>query len=182
MEIYTASVDHSRESIEAMCIMQFNMFQRPKKIIATVLALALILWGILGALSSAYAIALIAIGCVVLASLDAPARALAQTIYEGFGKKPPRVEYSFTDSDFTYSRDGERLALSSLIRLVDDGTYLYLYVSKKTAYLIDRKTVIGKEGLTGLKKLLSERSGQDWKKVRPMFSFSLGEMLFSRRK
>ena len=127
MEIYTASVTHSRESIEAMCIMQFNMFQRPKKIIATVLALALILWGILGALSSAYAIALIAIGCVVLASLDAPARALAQTIYEGFGKKPPRVEYSFTDSDFTYSRDGERLALSSLIRLVVELTGVHIY-------------------------------------------------------
>lgn len=162
--------------------MQFNQFQLYKKIIAVVLAMALILWGLLGSLGSAFSIAVIALGCVVLASLDAPAKALAQTIYEGFGKKPPHVDYSFTDSDFTYSRDGEKIPLSSLIRLVDDGTYLYLYVSKKTAYLLDRKTVSGKDGLLGLKNLLSESSGQSWKQVNPRWSFSLGGLLFSRRK
>ena len=146
-------------------------------------AFACILLGLGGSFLGGFSLLLIASGALVVSGLNAPAKALAKNLYDGFGGKPPFVSYSFFPDSFTYAPDSEPVPYSSVIRLVDDGEYLYLYVSKKTAYMVTDSSVNGDNGLAGLKAMLSRACGQTWKTPKKFSLFSgiydSGEGLFS---
>lgn len=147
-------------------MMQYNQFQAWKRIFGIVFGFACIVIGLESSFSSSFGLLLIAAGAIVLSSLNAPAKALAKTLCDGFGGNPPFVNYTFSPEAFTYAENGEPVPYSSVVRLVDDGEFLYIYVSKKTAYMVSDFSVEGNGGLPGLKKLLAKGSGQEWRKPK----------------
>lgn len=146
--------------------MQYNQFQAWKRIFGIIFGFVCIVLGLNSAFSSTLGLLMIAAGAVVLSSLNAPAKALAKTLYDGFNGRPPLVNYRFSPKAFTYAENGEEVPYASVIRLVDDGEFLYIYVSKKTAYMVSDYSVEGNGGLAGLKKLLAKGSGQEWRKPK----------------
>lgn len=72
------------------------------------------------------------------------------------------------------------IAYSSLIRLVEDEGYLYLYISRLSAYMIDKATVA--PDVASLKALIGKQTGLTWTRPTSFFNFSLRTLIAGRRK
>ncbi|MBO7423426.1 MAG: hypothetical protein J6T99_08595, partial [Oscillospiraceae bacterium] len=54
--------------------------------------------------------------------------------------------------------------------------YLYLYISRESAYMVNAASVYGEGGLNGLKTLISEKSGCKWTKPSSFWSFNIDNL------
>lgn len=181
MKEYTASIRHSATTVRKLCNMQYNTFQYWKKLIGGAFSLLLIVLSVYSGLGSILSVVFLALGCFLISNLNAPARANADTIIEAFKGKYPAPTYSFFPDGFSYEEGGELIPYSSIVRLVDDQAYLYIYVSRMTSYMVDNSTVSGKKGLSGLKTFLSDKTGLDWRPPFSIFKTKVIDLLPRRR-
>lgn len=170
MPKYTASMQHNAQSIYKLAETQFNTFQFHKKIIRLLLALLLIFIGVFVRGNYFMPWACLIGGCILISSLNARPKYNARKICEGMKGKYPKSDYSFYDKGFKFYEKGELIPYARLICLVEDKNYFYLYVSKQSAYMVDRATVSGGDS-NALRRFLSSRTGLDWKKPNTFLSF-----------
>lgn len=70
----TAKMAHSKESVELMCITQYNTFEFGKKVALYLVAIALVVFGIVGKVSTSISLVCIMIGCFMLTGSNAVAK------------------------------------------------------------------------------------------------------------
>lgn len=168
--MYTAKMKHDASTITRLVEMQGNIFQFGRKIAHIVLAMVLILIGLY--VKGNYIMPLVCLlaGCMLITGLNVPYRVQAKKLCEQMGGHFPESAYTFDETGF---RDGEKSSLTSykqLIALVDDKAYLYLYISKFSAYMVDKSTVSGGDA-EGLKQYLAKQTGLDWRRPNTLLNF-----------
>ncbi len=182
--LYTALMKHNANTIEKLVLMQYNTFQVKNKLIQILLSLLLILYGVFtfhtGMVTSYLCLFL---GCVMIAGLDVRAKSNARKIISQMNNRFPSSAYYFTSTGFKDSEKSKEIPYTELIKLIDDRKYLYLYVSKESAYMIANASVYGDGGLEGLKKLLSEQTGINWTRPASFWSFNINNLreLFGKK-
>lgn len=172
--LYTARMRHNAGTIEKLVLMQYNTFQLGKKAIRIVIAGALMAYGVFtyssGMITSYFCLFL---GCVMIAGLNVRPKLNAKNIIKQINGRYPSSDYFFSARGF---RDGENcreIPYSSLIKTVDDRSYLYLYVSSESAYMVNSSTVTGEGGIEGLRSLIVEKSGQKWVRPNSFWRFNI---------
>ena len=173
MNEYTASMKQDLHSLEKCCRTQTNEFEPIKKLLPAVLGVGFVFVGWFLLDNIAFRLLFIASGCFALTSLNIAAQLTARKLYDSCGGKFPNVKYRFSDNGFLPDYKEEQLPYSDLIRIIDDGEFLYLYVSRDTAYMIDRKTVTGSGGVAGLKKIISSGASIQWASPKNLLAFRL---------
>ena len=172
--LYTALMKHNAETIEKLVLMQYNTFQIRKKIVMILISLALIAYGVFtyrsGMITSYFCLFL---GCVMIAGLDVRAKSNAKKIIAQLNNKFPSSQYYFSSAGFRDSEKGKEIPFQSLIKLLDDKKYLYLYVSRESAYMVNNASVYGEGGLDGLKQLISDKAGIKWSKPSSFWNFNI---------
>lgn len=175
--LYTAVMKHNGETIEKLVLMQYNTFQVGKKVTLILLSLALIAYGVFsfssGMITSYFCLFL---GCVMIAGLNVRPKSNAKKIIAQMNDKFPSSEYYFSSAGFKDSEKSKEIPYQSLIKLIDDKKYLYLYVSRESAYMVNAASVYGEGGLNGLKTLISEKSGCKWTKPSSFWSFNIDNL------
>ena len=116
------------------------------------------------------------LGCVLLAGLNVRPRSNARKLISQMGGRFPRSDYSFHEKNFSDGAGASPIPYSSLIKLIDDRSYLYLYVSKQSAYMLDRSTVNGPDGLEGFKVFLTDKTGLKWSRGTNFWTFSIKDL------
>ena len=81
----TAKMAHSKESVELMCITQYNTFEFGKKVALYVVAIALVVFGIVGKVSTSISLVCIMIGCFMLTGSNAVAKSRADAVIKLLG-------------------------------------------------------------------------------------------------
>ena len=160
-ELYRAKMQHSSDTLKRFTVLQYDTFEPLGKLLRLAAAVVLIVIGAFSG-SSALLVFLLFVGCVLMTNLNFKAVAVADRVERALGGKFPTLAYSFSDSGFTDGEGREKVAYASLIRLIEDKEYLYLFVSKASGYMIELSSVTGDGGAEGLKRLLSEKSGCKW--------------------
>lgn len=178
MKPYYAGIQQSRETITRYSRVQFNIFKSRTKLAVICFAAGLVVIGL--ALLNSYkalAVILVFLGCIVFANQDAGADYTANLVIDMFQGKFPRLKYAFFSSGFLIADNEKEIPYRSLIRLVEDDEYLYLFQSDKLGYMIKSSTVIGDRGLQGLKDLLAEKTKLKWTRQNRFLTFSLSSQL-----
>ena len=179
-ELYSAKMKHSSDTLKRFTVLQYDTFEPLGKLLRFALAVVLIIVGAASG-SSALLVFLLFAGCVLLTNLNFKAASVADQVERALGGKFPTLDYSFSDSGFTDGEGREEVAYSSLIRLIEDKDYLYLFVSKASGYMVEIASVTGDGGAEGLKRLLSEKSGCNWTSPVTLLNLRLKD-LFGNRK
>lgn len=175
MPIYRAKMKHSEDTIKKLVQTQYDTFQFGRKLLNTVIAFGLILFGLYADQSMFMPLIALFVGCILLANLNAVPRMRAREVLQQMGGKFPRSDYSFLEKGFKFYDKGELLPYSSLIRLVEDRQYLYLYVSEQSAYMVDKDTVTG-GSVDDLKTFLKIETGLTWNRPASLLSFKLKDV------
>jgi len=179
MVSFTAKMQHSEKTILRLVETQQKTFQFPRRIAYSLLACLLIIYGIYADKSMLTPYLALFAGCVMVTGLGAGARRQAAKVIRQMNGSFPRSDYSFDGSGFRYYDKGEPIPYGKLIRLVEDREYLYLYISRQSAYMVDKSTVKG--GPDELKTFLSERTGLSWERPVSLFNLSIKTLLQNRR-
>lgn len=175
--LYTAKMKHNAETIEKLVLMQYNTFQVGKKIIKIVIALAMLVYGVFTSGSGMFTSYLcLFLGSVMIAGLNVRAKSNAKKLNQQIKGKYPSSDYFFSKTGFRDSEEGKEIPYSRLIKVIDDKKYLYLYVSRESAYMVNGATVFGDGKLEGLKNLITEKTGLKWTNPSSFWNFNINSV------
>ena len=178
MNLYTARVKHSPDTVRRFTVIQYDTFEPFGKVIRFALAVALIIAGAFSG-SSAALVFLLFLGCVLLTNLNSKALSVADQVEKAMHGSFPELHYSFSEDRFTDGPERPEVLYSALIRLIEDNDYLYLFASKSSGYMIETASVTGDGGAEGLKRLISEKSGCEWKRPLTLATLKLKDLFSS---
>ena len=180
MELYSAGMQHSAETVRHFTLLQYNTFEWWRKLLFFLLSAVLIVFGI-SSLSSLAMIFCLFAGCMILTNLNMRANSIADGVIEAMHGRFPQLHYVFTESGFTDGEDRPEVPYQKLFCLIADEQYLYLFTSKASGYMIEKKSVLGQGGAEGLKVFLAQKAGIPWKKPFSLLTFSLRDILPQRK-
>lgn len=98
-------------------------------------------------------------------SMNHRAASQSRQVIKGLNGLTPEVLYSF-ESDYFIVCAGKstgRIEYSNLIKLLDDGKYLYIFQEMANAYMVPYSE-FEENDLSELKERICEKSGLEWKK------------------
>ena len=171
---YTAKMKHSGETITRLVVMQYDTFQFGKKFVRILFSLVLIAYGALFLQEKMVTpILALFLGCMMIAGLNTRPKHNANLLIKQMNGKFPSSDYYFSETGFKDSVKSEEIPYSRLVRLVDDRKYMYFYVTKESAYMVDNASVKGEGGLEGLKDFVAAKSGLKWTRPVTLLNFGL---------
>lgn len=172
MEYLSASMVHSAATITLLSVTQYNTFAFGKKLFQAVCGIVLLMIGISFPATNTLAITCLFCGCWTLISLDMPAKYRANRIVKAMNGNFPINTYRFYSNHLilTSNQISEEIPYSSLIRLIENKKYLFLYISPFSAYMVDPKTISSSSDV--LKKLLEDSTGLKWESPNRLLTFS----------
>lgn len=163
---YRITMEHSKESFEALSHMQYDLFCTNNRILRSILSIAAILCGLLSA-SHWWAILLIAYGCYLTTSTYSAANHTAHKLLrqvEESGLGFPKSEFFFHDAEAVITpipaSQGEKTVLpyKEILRLGEDSQYFYLFRDKFGGYMLPKKALGEKSG--AFRNFLERACGQ----------------------
>ena len=173
--LYTARMRHSPETVRRFTALQYDTFEWGRKLLMLLLSAGCMLLGLVSG-SAVLAVLCFFVGALLLTNLNARANAVADGVIEAMGGSFPELEYTFGESAF---RDGEarpEVPYTRLMRLIEDGEYLYLFISRASGYMLARESAEGEGGAEGLMRFLSEKTGLSWTKPVSLWTFRLQDL------
>lgn len=163
---YRITMEHSKESFEALSHMQYDLFCTSNRITRSIIAIAAILCGLLNS-SHWWAILLIAYGCYLTTSTYSAANHTAHKLLhqvEASGLGFPKSEFFFHDGEAVITpipaAQGEKTVLpyKDILRLGEDAQYFYLFCDKFGGYMIPKKELGQKDA--AFRAFMERASGQ----------------------
>ena len=180
MVLYTAEMKHNAETVKQFTLLQYNTFEWWRKLVLIILSAAMILFGVLyGSSSGSSVLTILCLfaGCILFTNLDARAKAVASQVAETMHGQFPTLQYSFSEAGFSDGEDRPVVSYERMYRMIEDDSFLFLFTSKASGYMLRKDSVQGEGGSEGLKALLSERSGLPWKKPFSLLTFRLWDLI-----
>ena len=113
-------------------------------------------------------------GCVLITGINAPPRRIAKALISQLNGKYPEFEYTFTDSGFSSNEEDEQSRYSSVLRLIDDGFFLYIYVTEEKAYMVEKTSI--KPSFPGFQAFLSEKTNLSWERPTTIFNLNIKKL------
>ena len=184
MSHYSAAMEHSEATIRQLSKTQYNVFGMRTKLTFLVICCLWFYVGLFSNISSLAQTICFMGGCFTAVSLDMPAKRNADKILEQLGDKPLKTHYTFYDDGFSLEISGEESSdpsltpYSDIIRLVEDRTHYYLFISKFGAYMIDKRTV--SPASNGFREFLESVCQQKWTIPSGLLGLSLKKLKATR--
>ena len=177
----SASMQHTEATIRLLSRTQYRIFCFGRRAVQALCGLILILLSLRGQGSIMTVLCLFA-GCWLCMNTDVPAKVRAGKVIDSMQGRFPLTRYTFYGEAFTLIAGDkqERIAYTSLIRLVEDDAYLYLYISKLSAYMVDKATA--SPDVQTIRRLVGDGSGLRWTRPTSLVNFSLRTLLARRRR
>lgn len=162
--IYTARVTFSADAFKRGARIQYSVFSARKKLFWLLFGAAMIIVGafVMGG-KTVISVLMIAAGCFIVTGINAVPNSLADRAVKSMNGAYPTVNYFFGAGSFKHSTTPDlEISYSSVLRLVQDDRYLYIYQKDMTAFLIDREKVFGKGRVDGFMEFMSKKTGREW--------------------
>lgn len=173
---YTGKMEYNEAAVFKLTETQYNMFQADKKIRLMVLSVILLFAGFGIGMKSAFGIACIFVGCVLITGRNTRPRALAKQFISELNGSYPVFSYIFTDTGFKTQTEQAEIKYSSIICLVLDKDYIYIYVSPEKTYMIEVKSIKPENGNADFQSFLTKQTGLPWSSALTLFNFNYRKM------
>ena len=158
---YSAKTKYSEDAIQALCRTQFSIYDSWKSLLIILICIIGMSFAVTAQLGQTGKLLIIgACGiCVSLATY--PPKYKAKATLSAMKGIFPETSYFFYDTDVLLKSDGseKHLDYSAFTRIQHDERYIYLFLSKTQAYMIDKREILPADE-AGLLSLLSEKTGK----------------------
>lgn len=138
---------HSEDTIRQLSKVQYNIFGRGVKLALFVMCVVWIYFALFANLDGPLQLICLMGGCLTAVNLNLPAKRNADKILEQLAGRQLKTKYEFRDDVFVLvslnEDDAEptQVPYTDIIRLVEDRTHYYLFISRFGAYMIDKRSI-----------------------------------------
>lgn len=181
MKEYHASIEYNPTTLRKLNAVIVATFRYGLKMIYLGICVVLLVVGARIGLQTPRGVALICIACFLLPSSRAMDKNRAEQQIRRMNGKTLTVRYTFQKDRFWCEAPGEKkdFPYGSLVRLVEQPGYLYLFPNAQQAYMVDTATL--KEGeLEEFKAFLEKQVGLKWTKPMSMLTLNLRQLRFNK--
>ena len=175
-EIYSAGIAYNPERIRRLSLVQYSTFRSGTKFGMMLLAFLLILLGLSITGRGAVSLVPLAVGSILLASVNFPAHTMAETTIRQYAGRYPDLRYHFSETGICTSQVPQEYPYAEVIRLLEDNSYFYIYINTLSAFMVERSSVRGEGGEEGFRSFLSEKTQLGWTKPPTLFNMNLKHM------
>ena len=166
--IYKAGIDHTEKTIQELYKTQYYTYEKIRIIIRFLIGLALIIAAVSLYLPIWGRGAMLLLGTWMAVSTDFPAQVRADKVLQSRKGNLPGFIYEFFDDKIKLSSNYNKsmdIPYNKLTKLLYDKEYFYLFISKKSVCMIDKKTFFNQdtedfmkfiENKTGMKFLIQK--------------------------
>ena len=182
MPKYTASIQYNKETIERLDAAICSTFHFSRRVCYLMICLALILGGGIMGFGTTPGMLSLLMGCLLLPSVNSIKSRNARQILRVMDGRTMTMEYAFDENGFScLVGDGKsEYSYDSIIRIVEEKEYLYLFQKKTQACMIDIAT-IPVDQRANFKAFITKKTGIQWTKPMTFRTFSLYQYQFNRR-
>ena len=181
---YSATMEHSEATIRQLSKTQYNVFGVRIKLTLLLICCLWLYFGLFSNINGFAQIICLMGGCFTAVSLDMPAKRNADKILAQLNGKSMKTHYTFYDDGFSLGIPGKEGSESphtpyaNIIRLVEDRTHYYLFISKFGAYMIDKSTV--SPDLNAFHEFMQSVCHQKWSGASGLLGLSLKKLKATR--
>ena len=170
---FTAKMNYSEETVYKLIEMQHRTFQTSQRMVMIIAAVISLLLGFRMGLGSIPGILFMFWGCILLTGLNSRPRATAKAFVAELKGKYPHLVYTFSDNGFSSQEEKKETPYSSIVKLVDDGEYLFIYVSTEKAYMIETSSVSSQTANADFKEYIAKKTSLSWTRPLNLFNFNI---------
>lgn len=173
---FVGSIQHTEETIQRMYQTQYYTYQTMRMLIRMGIGVVLVVSPFLFTLPMAVRAVMMMLGCWLLVSRDFPASVKADQVVESRKGALPLYVCTFFDDRVELEGEGSmKIPYKKFQRLVEDDSYLYLFLAKNSLCMIEKETVTGGTD-EELKDFVAQRTGLDWMRNRSLLSLNLMDL------
>ncbi len=189
MDNFTITMEHSEESIRRLSKVQYDTFSVLTKVMwyltcAVSLALGV---GLIGQLDETPRLLLAAFGAIALMNIGASAKARADKVIAAVKQKGefPRTTLTFKDDEIGIEeRSGKTgsMKYGSILRLIRDDEYWYLFISRTAAYMLPITGLNGQVSPARFEALLQKKTGLEFSRPFSLLRVNLPDLVAGLRR
>ena len=182
MNAYRASITYNPYTLRRLNTIISNTFRSGLKAMYLAICVGLLCAGAKIGLATPKGVALICIACFLLPSVRMIDKNRAEQQIKQMNGKTLNVFYTFEDEQFTCATTGERntFTYDSIVRMVAQSDFLYLFPNATQAYMIDTSTLEG-GSVDEFKAFLVEKVGLEWTLPNSFLTLNLKRILFNKK-
>lgn len=165
MGLYTARIHYTKDAVKQMCAVVSGIYAAYYPALLILLGVASASYGVLSGLESIKGLLLTFVGCFILTNTNLYQRNLTRRMLAVMDGWWPVMEYVFTETSILSQTDREKQTTpyTRIIRMVRTEDFDYLFITKKTAFMVDMR---GMEERADLEAFLASKTNLAWKKYR----------------
>lgn len=173
MELYRITLEHSSDTISAMCKMRSRTADNKKNTLRLLLfAICLIAGSILVPTNRAVGLLLILAGCWGLAYITNSPQRDANKVIAALKGKYPVISYIFYDNRFSvkFPAEAADVKYDQIIGLYEDKNYLYILLASTVIYILKKSE---SKDIEELKSFLAEKTSLKWSVPKGVLSANI---------
>ena len=173
---FKGTIRHTEETIRLLYKTEYHVYEKMRLLTRVVIGAAMIVLALAAGLPLAAQAILLMIGCWLLVSRDFPSTSRADKVVEARHGVFPVMTCTFTDGGVRLEGEGGMdIQYSQFQRLIEDDKYLYLFLGKGSACMVDRATV--EPGPSEkLMEYVEEKTGLEWGRDKSLLSMNLRDI------
>lgn len=173
---YIGSIQHTSDTIQLMYKTEYYTYDTLRMLTRMLIGGILVVLALVVKMNRVAQCLLLLAGCCLVASKDFPAALRAGAALEDRKAALPLYLYTFYDKGLTMSGEGSMLLeYSRFERLIEDDSYLYLFLGRKSVCMMEKASVECGSA-EELKSFVAQRTGLVWRRNRSVFAMNLADL------
>lgn len=174
--LYRGKIEHTAKTVELLYRTTYYAYSKARMLIRLGIGAALVIVSVAVALPMWARALLMLLGAWLMASKDFPSQIRADRVMEARGGSLPGMEYEFYNGKVHLSGEGSMdIPYKRFSRLVEDESYLYLFISKDSVCMLERASV-EPQPAEELMKFLEGKTGLKWRREKSLLSMNLWDL------
>ena len=156
---YKATMKYSEAAIYSLCRTQHSIYNGWKSMLVVALCIFVMSVAVTADMGQIYTVLLLGLCGVTIAMANYPPKYKAKATVCAMKGVFPETSYLFNDGDIVLqSGEGQKtLGYDAVIRVHHDARYIYLFISRTQAYMLD-KTCLIPDDADALLRFLAEKT------------------------
>lgn len=177
MKKFEGRIEHNKDTIRRLYKAAYDTYEMRKVAVRFLIGAVLVIAGLTGGFSMVVQGLLLMFGCWLIVSRDFPAKCRADRVLESRKAALPVISSVFYEDHVELNGEGHMsLEYKKFRYLVEEKGYYFLFISKDSVCMIDRKT-LKPDSPDKFKAFVSEKTGLEWRETTTWLNMSLMDLL-----
>ena len=173
---YKAAIAHNEKTVLELYKTQYYAYDKVRLVARFMLGFVFIIVAVAVSIPIWLKGILLLLGAWLVSTPDFPSQVIAEKNLDARKSALPVMNYEFYDDYLTLSGEGNvKIPYNKITLLIKAENYLYLFISKNSACMIDKSTLINQDA-TGFMNFIESKTKLQWATQKSFISMNIHDL------